>query len=65
MTTQQQRLKNGVDTLEQVKEILGEKYSYALLKFYVDPECDLTDDQYNVLLKLGWAPDEDFYWRGE
>jgi hypothetical protein len=52
-----ERMKQGIESLDKVKEIIGEKYSFPQLAFYNDKTSELTDRQCDELRKLGWEGD--------
>jgi len=59
------RLEAGVRSLEMVRGILGDKFSFAQLCFWTDKTQEITDTEYEALRSMGWEREGNFYWRGE
>ena len=57
----------GTVTIPQVRELLGDKFRFAELSFYIDKNASLSKRQYTELRELGWEQEgfNCWVWRGK
>lgn len=58
----QQRLIQGIDKLDKVQELLGDKFGFPKLRFYTDETQFLTTRQIEGLQTLGFEPNGSNCW---
>ncbi len=63
MSPNDHNLEAGVRSLATVRSILGDKFAFADLMFWVDKNQQITTSEYAALESLGWVREGEFYWR--
>lgn len=56
------KLIQGVEKLDKVQQILGDKFAFPELRFFTDHEKELTPRQFEALKALGWEPQSPNSW---